>query len=209
MRTKIQIKSVSGKLLFEHECENNSLKKAVTEAIKSNAVLIGADFSNTDLSGANLSGADFTGAYLFRANLSGADLIGANLFGADFTRANLSGANFTGADFTDANLFGADLTRADLTLVNLTGANFTDVNLTRANFTGAIKLPMHCRWSIGITGDTIHIGWIKKTIDEWDELFTSDEVLETKRGTTEFNQIQACYEAYKTYYNFLQKNKKP
>jgi len=61
---KIQIKTLFGKLIFEYESENNSIKKTLLEAIKS-----GADLSNADLSGADLSNAD-----LIRANLSGADL---------------------------------------------------------------------------------------------------------------------------------------
>ena len=65
MKTKFQIKSVFGNLLFEYECE--SLKEAVCEA---------------NLRGANLSGADLYGANLSGANLPGADLRGANLYGA-------------------------------------------------------------------------------------------------------------------------------
>ena len=62
---KIQIKTWFGKLIFEYESENNSIKKTLLEAIKS-----GADLSNADLSGADLSGAD-----LRRADLRHADLI--------------------------------------------------------------------------------------------------------------------------------------
>jgi hypothetical protein len=49
MKTKIEIKSVFGSLLFELKCENNTLKNTVLEAIKRHA----------NLSGANLSGADY------------------------------------------------------------------------------------------------------------------------------------------------------
>ena len=81
---KIQIKTWFGKLIFEYESENNSIKKTLLEAIKS-----GADLSNADLSGANLSGADLRRADLRRANLSGADLSGADLRRADLRRADL------------------------------------------------------------------------------------------------------------------------
>ena len=64
MKTKIEIKSVFGKLLFEYEKENNNIKDTLIEAIKSSA----------DLSGANLGG-----AYLRDANLGGAYLRGADL----------------------------------------------------------------------------------------------------------------------------------
>jgi hypothetical protein len=87
MKTKIQIKSVFGKVLFEFEKEDNTIKDTLIEAIK-----LGADLSRADLSGANLSGANLSGAYLSGANLSGADLSGAYLSGANLSGADLSGA---------------------------------------------------------------------------------------------------------------------
>jgi hypothetical protein len=72
MKTKIQIKSVIGTVLFEYESENNTIKKTVEQANLSRADLSGADLFRADLSGANLSG-----TYLFRADLSGANLSGA------------------------------------------------------------------------------------------------------------------------------------
>ena len=104
MKTKIQIKSVFGTILFEHEREDNSMCKTLMEAIKSDANLSGAD-----LSGADLSGADLSGAYLSGADLSGADLSDANLSGA-----YLSDAYLSGADLSDANLSGAYLSDANL-----------------------------------------------------------------------------------------------
>ena len=53
-KLKIQIKSVFGNVLFEYEKENNTIKDALIEAVKSGA----------NLSGANLSGADLRGAKL-------------------------------------------------------------------------------------------------------------------------------------------------
>jgi len=53
----------------------------------------------------------------------------------------------------------------------------------------------------------IHIGCEKRTIKEWDEFFKSDDIIETERGTKDFNQIQAVYEAYKAYLYFLNNNK--
>ena len=48
MKKKIEIKSYFGSILFELECESNSVKKTLLEAIKS-----GANLSDADLSGAN------------------------------------------------------------------------------------------------------------------------------------------------------------
>ena len=63
MKTKIQIKSVWGSILFEYESENNSVKETIIEALK----------SGTDLRRADLSDADLSDADLRRANLSDAN----------------------------------------------------------------------------------------------------------------------------------------
>ena len=102
MKTKIEIKSVFGHLLFEFEKENNSVKETLLKAIKSGANLIGANLSCANLSGANLIGANLIGANLSNANLSNANLSGANLICADLIGANLSGANLSGADLSCA-----------------------------------------------------------------------------------------------------------
>ena len=84
----IQIKSCfTAAVLFEHDCENNSIRLTLELAIKSGAYL-----SDAYLIGANLSRADLSGAYLIGANLRGANLRGANLIGADLSGAYLSGA---------------------------------------------------------------------------------------------------------------------
>ena len=54
----IQIKTLFGKLIFEYESENNSIKETLLEAIKSGADLIGANLIGANLSGANLIGAE-------------------------------------------------------------------------------------------------------------------------------------------------------
>src|SRR3990167_1781379 len=56
MKTKIQIKSYLGNVLFEYEDEDNSIRKTVEKAHLSGADLSGADLSGADLSGADLSG---------------------------------------------------------------------------------------------------------------------------------------------------------
>ena len=66
-------------------------------------------------------------------------------------------------------------------------------------------LPMFCRWTISIKDDKITIGCKSKTIKEWDDFFNSEEVYSTRRGSNEFKQIQACYEACKAYLLFLKK----
>ena len=133
---KIEIKNRwTGNILFEYLSENNTIKKTVSEAIKSEA---------------NLRRANLRGANLRRANLCGADLCGADLRGADLCGADLSGADLCGADLCGADLCGADLRRANLRRANLCGAD-----LCGANLYGAKGAYMAC------PTDGSFIGWKK------------------------------------------------
>ena len=93
-KVKIQIKSVFGKLLFEYESENNTIKKTLEEA----------NLRYADLRSANLSYADLSYADLSSANLRSADLRSANLRSANLRYANLSSANLRYADLRSADL---------------------------------------------------------------------------------------------------------
>ena len=85
---KIEIKNRwTGKVLFEYEKEDNTIKETVVEAVKN---------------GANLRGAYLRGAYLRDANLIDANLRGADLRGADLIDANLIDANLRGANLKGA-----------------------------------------------------------------------------------------------------------
>ena len=112
---KIEIKNRwTGNILFEYLSENNTIKKTVSEAIKSGANLCEADLCGANLRGANLRGANLCEADLCGANLRGANLCEANLCEANLCGANLCGANLRGANLRGANLRGADLYEADL-----------------------------------------------------------------------------------------------
>ena len=121
MITKIQINSTWGKLLFEFEKEDNSIKGTLLEAVKQKA-----DLCYANLCDANLRDAD----------LRGADLCDANLRGADLRYANLRGANLCDADLRDADLRGADLRGADLCGADLRGANLRGADLRDADLRG-------------------------------------------------------------------------
>ena len=58
MKTTIKIESIFGKLLFEHEAEDNTVKKTLEEAVKNDAYLGDANLGGANLRGANL-GDDF------------------------------------------------------------------------------------------------------------------------------------------------------
>ena len=187
---KIQIKSMFGKVLFELEKENNTIKYTLEQAIKKRANLINA----------NLEGANLEDANLEDANLRGANLRNANLYNANLYNANLINATLRGANLYNANLEGAYLRGA-----NLEGANLYNANLYNAKNKETAILPIFCKWSYGIKGDLIIIGCKQKTIEEWDIWFNSNEEYSTSRGTDEFKQIEAIYNALKSYYLTLNK----
>ena len=135
---KIEIKNRwTGNILFEYLSENNTIKKTVSEAIKSEANLRRANLCGADLCGADLCGADLYGADLRRANLRRADLCGADLCGADLCRADLYGADLRGADLYEANLRRANLYGANLRRANLRGADLCGADLCGADLCGA------------------------------------------------------------------------
>ena len=155
MLVKIQIRSIFGKVLFELEKENNTIRETLEEAVR-----VGAD-----LRGANLESADLRGA-----NLRGANLRGADLESADFGGANLRGANLEGVKNKET-----------------------------------ATLPIFCKWNFGIKGNLIVIGCKEKTIEQWDLWFDSEDEYSTSRDTEDFKQIQAIYNALKSYYLTLNK----
>jgi hypothetical protein len=183
MKTKIEIKSIFGKVLFTYEDENATIKKAVEKAIEEKVSL------------------QF--AYLRYANLRSADLRNAILSYADLRYSDLTSADLRYADLTSADLRSADLRNTDLRSADLYSADLTSADLRSATNKETAYIPLHCKWSFTILGNKIQIGCKEKTIEEWDLFFNSDEEFETNRNTEEFKQIQACYEACKSYLTFL------
>lgn len=115
MKIKIEIKNRwTGRVLFEYEKEDNTIKATLMEAVKKSANLRGADLGGAYLRGANLCDANLRDADLRDADLGGANLGDADLCGADLRGADLRGANLCGADLGDAYLRDADLRDANL-----------------------------------------------------------------------------------------------
>ena len=148
MKTKIQIKTISGKILFELEKENNTIKDTLIAGFRS-----GADLSYADLSDANLRYANLCDANLCDANLCDANLRGANLCDANLRGANLRDANLSGATLSFANLSGADLRGA-----NLRGATLSFANLSGADLRCAINIPFI---ALSCPSEGTFIGWKK------------------------------------------------
>jgi len=171
---KIQIKHrFNSSILFEHECENNTIKETLIQGIKTGANLENANLENANLENAYLQNANLENAYLQNANLENAYLQNANL-----RNAYLQNANLENAYLQNANLENAYLQNDELPIF--------------AKWAFSIK-----------NNQIIKIGCKEKTICEWDLWFASKEEFATKRGTPEFKQIEAVYLAHKAYLTHL------
>jgi hypothetical protein len=181
---KIQIKHrFNSSILFEHECENNTIKETLIQGLKANADLSGSDLSYCNLSGSDLSGSDLSYCILRGSNLSNCDL---------------SYCILSGSDLSNCYLSGSDLSGSDLSYCILRGSNLSNCNLSNCN------LPIFAKWSFSIKNNQIiKIGCKEKTVDDWDLWFASTEEFDTKRGTPEFKQIEAMYLAHKAYLTHL------
>jgi hypothetical protein len=73
-KTKIEIRSIFGSVLFEFAAKDNTIAKTVAEAIRKGANLSYADLRSADLSYADLRSADLSYANLSYADLRYADL---------------------------------------------------------------------------------------------------------------------------------------
>ena len=158
MKTEIEIKDIYGNVLFTHECEENSVKKTVEEAVRQHVRLRGADLRGADLRDAYLRDAYLRDAYLRGADLGGADLRGAILRGAYLHGAYLRGAYLGGAYLRDAYLRGAYLADAYLGDADLGGADLRGAYLRDADLRDAKNIPFI---SLACPSDGAFIGWKK------------------------------------------------
>jgi hypothetical protein len=200
MKTKIEIKSIWGELLFEFEKEDNTVKDTVIEAVKTGADLTGADLTGADLTGADLTGADLTGAYLRGADLRGADLRGADLRGADLRGDDLGGAYLGGAYLGGADLRGAYLGGADLT-----GADGNKIKIKRAIvFSGLYKydvIPF-------ISEDNekyVKMGCYTRKLSEWEADFWNNDNEFLNNGSEKSNMRLFAFETAKKWFEIIDK----
>ena len=129
MKTRIELKHGYDCVVFSHECEDNTIKKTVEEAIKQGVslkgiFLCGADLEDTDFSGVDLSYVKFDGANLRNTNFSGANLCSANLSRVDLFNANME----------NANLSCTKIISSICNCANFSGANFYDAYIANTIF---------------------------------------------------------------------------
>ena len=154
----IDIKGVTGSLLFSHTCEGNSIKLTIEKAVSMGANLRGANLRDADLRGANLRDANLCGANLGGADLKGANLSGTNLYGAYLEDANLIGANLIGAYLRNANLISAYLEDA-----NLIGAKLWNTKGDQT-YIKNINTPTY---NVCYTSDRLQIGCKNYSFEKW------------------------------------------
>ena len=112
MKKAIDIKNwKTGEVIFSYECEDNTIKKTVEEAVKQGINLSYADLKNTDLSNANL----------YESNLIFTDLSNANLSYSNLNFANINNTNLSNAVLYNTYLDCSDLSNAILD--NVKGLN--------------------------------------------------------------------------------------
>lgn len=106
------------------------------------------NFKNVDLAGAILRGAFFAQSNLSGSNFTKIDgrrskFVSASLNNGIFDRARLVGADFTNSDLMNSSFKEADLRRARFFRANLKGADFSkailnNTDFLKANLSGAI-----------------------------------------------------------------------
>ena len=96
---KIIIKDIYNNILFQYECENNTIKITVETAIKNRISLCNANLCDANLRNANLCDANLYNAYLCNANLCDA-----NLYNAYLCDANLCDIKINNIYRTDLNI---------------------------------------------------------------------------------------------------------
>lgn len=173
-----QIKSIHGKVLFEHEAETQ--RGIVELAIMNGVSLYEANLRNWDLGGLFLGGVN-----LKSACLRGTYLRGAYLEGVDLTDVDLRNANLSGADMRGAILKRADLRMAHMEGVNLRGAKFEDTKMFEEIINKAPLQLMGCIWDVILTGNTMKIGCQVHSYEEWSE-FNSDQIEAMSVNAQEF-----------------------
>jgi hypothetical protein len=144
---KIQIKSISDSVLFEHDCEDNTVAKTLEKAVSSGANLRGSNLRYSDLRYSDLRGSNLRDSDLRYSDLSGSDLRGSNLRGADLSGADLSGAYLRGAYFTKGK----------------------PISVIR-KFDGLYKYPV-CAYKTTDNELRIKMGCYDRSVSEWKEDF--------------------------------------
>jgi uncharacterized protein YjbI with pentapeptide repeats len=174
--SKITIFHINGSEIFTHECEGNTIKRTVEEAVKQGASLAYADLKGESLNYAKLDHANLYGASLNGVKMNGVKLNYAKLDHADLYEANLNYAELNGASLYNSNLHCANLYRARLNGANLEGEVLSSKT--------PISLYINKQFIL-ITDNYMRFGCQLYTHSEW-ENFSDEETSRMFDGTSEF-----------------------
>ena len=147
---KIEIKCrFTGRVLFEHDCENNTIKATVQKALAVKANLSGSDLRNSDLRNSDLNGSDLSYSDLRNSDLRNSDLNGSNLSYSNLIYSDLSYSNLNGSNLSYSNLNGSDLRNSDLNGSDLSYSNLREAKLKDGSKITDAKRPVFSLGPIG------------------------------------------------------------
>jgi hypothetical protein len=132
----------SGRVIFEHDVEDNTMLKTLKAAIAAGSDLRGSDLRGSDLSDSDLRGSDLRGSDLRGSDLRGSDLSGSDLSGSNLSDSDLSGSNLRGSDLSDSDLSGSNLSGSNLRGSNLRGSDLRGSDLSGSNLSGSDLTPI-------------------------------------------------------------------
>jgi uncharacterized protein YjbI with pentapeptide repeats len=103
------IESGSEKILHSLDCEDNTHKKTIEDAVIKGVSLKNANLCNMDLEGASLAGARLDWANFEGSNLKNANLSRSSIFCTKFHKATITGISIVHVNVFDADWGGAKL----------------------------------------------------------------------------------------------------
>lgn len=154
----IEIKSIIGKFIYQHECLDNTIRFTVEQAIREGYPLDWADLREANLDWGYFSGGRFNGADFSGCTAQGADFKNCEAERANFRHSLLSLADFRKGKMVDAEFYSSDLSHANMSDTDLENARMAkcslhDTNLIGANIEGIVCDPEEM--NMAITEDTV------------------------------------------------------
>src|SRR3990167_4538915 len=119
------------------ECEADSLRAALEQAVVKEVCLRDSNLRGSDLSGSDLRGSDLRGSDFRDSNLRDSDLRGSNFRGSDLRDSDFSGSDLRGSDLRDSDFSDSNFRDSDLSGSDLSGSNFRGSDLRDSDFSGS------------------------------------------------------------------------
>lgn len=149
----IEIKSITGAVIYQHDCIDNTIRFTVEQAIGEGYILDWADLREANLDFGYFSGGRFNGADFSGCTAKGADFKNCEAERANFRHSDLSFADFRAGKMVDAEFYSSDLSHADMADTDLENARMAkcslrDTNLIGANIVGIVCDPEQINMAI-------------------------------------------------------------